>query len=193
MSPFDHMVRAANLRELIEQHAYKCNEEGFQEQDPIVDIECDPPVVPYRYAAATFDGRGTWMEFDDDLGRLSTTLAEAINGEIPWAPGAVMDLDSGEFFEAIVEVTLVAADVLAKAQKVLARLNAGEGATAALVAEGVDPDEVVSMDSSAFDLDDEQNNVLDFCANVLLRRETHVEVLSGAKPKFTTVWVLETY
>lgn len=185
--------RATRLRALIAGES-KVNDDSLKDEG--VDLESDPPVVPFRYAAPTYDGYNTWLQFADTLEVMAAELASAIESETPYAPGEVVDLDTGEVYRAVVNVHLPVARTYAKALAVLHRLQAGESVTDALAHEGFDEDsEVVSEDSSALALDDIENNVIDFCAGVLLRR--HGSHVRRQRDKRVLVnpgtWQIETY
>jgi hypothetical protein len=176
MTEINHSARAKRLSDLLDDG--KVNNDSLT--DAGVNVKSDPPVVPYRYAAPTYDGSGVWIEFANDLGEMSTQLEAAIEADYPYAPGTVVDLDTGTEY----------------ASAVLHRLQSGESVTDALAHEGFTEDEdVVSEDSTSLALDDVQNNVIDFCANVLLRRvgaqvKLRDEGWALEKPGS---WQLETY
>lgn len=182
MSEETKVARAKRLSGLLDDG--KVNNDSLT--DAGVNVKSDPPVVPYRYAAPTYDGSSVWIEFANDLAEMSLQLEQAIEAEYPYAPGSVVDLDTGTEYAPVVHVGLPEARTYRRAMAVLRRLQSGESVTDALVHEGFTEDEdVVSEDSSALALDDVQNNVIDFCANVLLRRV-------GAQVKLRDEgWVLE--
>lgn len=191
----DHAKRAERLADLIAGES-KVIDEGVA--DAGVDLESDPPVVPFRYACPTYDGSNTWIQFANELAEMTADLAsEAVQGEVPYAPGNIVDLDTGTVFHTFVTVTCAPEDTVQMAYKVLARLKAGEAVMDALIAEGYDEDsDIVSEDSSSLSLDDAENNVIDFCDGVLLRRvDAHV---TRGRYHFPVVvdpgeWTLETY
>lgn len=183
MSEETKVARAKRLSDLLDDG--KVNNDSLT--DAGVNIKSDPPVVPYRYAAPTYDGSSVWIEFANDLAEMSSLLVEAIAGDYPSSPGGnVVDLDTGAEYAPVVHVGLPEARACRRAMAVLYRLQSGESVTDALAHEGFTEDEdVVSEDSSSLALDDVQNNVIDFCANVLLRRV-------GARVKLRDEgWVLE--
>jgi hypothetical protein len=182
MTDINHTTRAKRLYGLLAGES-KVNDDSVADAGVSMG---DPPTVPYRYAAPTYDGSSTYIEFANDLAEMSSQLVEAIAGEYPSAPGNVVDLDTGTEYAPVVHVGLPEARTYRRAMAVLYRLQSGESVADALAHEGFTEDEdVVSEDSSALALDDVQNNVIDFCANVLLRRV-------GAQVKLRDEgWVLE--
>jgi hypothetical protein len=192
MTEINHSARAKRLSDLLDDG--KVNNDSLT--DAGVNVKSDPPVVPYRYAAPTYDGSGVWIEFANDLGEMSTQLEAAIEADYPYAPGTVVDLDTGTEYASVVHVGLPEAQAYRRAMAVLHRLQSGESVTDALAHEGFTEDEdVVSEDSTSLALDDVQNNVIDFCANVLLRRvgaqvKLRDEGWALEKPGS---WQLETY
>jgi hypothetical protein len=191
MTEINHSARAKRLSDLLDDG--KVNNDSVT--DAGVNIKSDPPVVPYRYAAPTYDGSSVWIEFANDLAEMSSQLEQAIEAEYPYAPGSVVDLDTGTEYAPVVHVGLPEAQTYRKALRVRERLNAGEAVLDALVAEGVNPDELTT-EHDALDFDDVQNNVIDFCANVLLRR-TDVRYGKDENEFWVLVspgtWQLETY
>jgi hypothetical protein len=112
----DHAARAARLREFYAEWS-KVNDDSLADVEPPVELEeewdapdegdePDPSRVPYRYVANTWDGSSTWLEFDNELDSMRETLESAIHGEVPWAPGDVLDLDTGERHTSYVKVSL---------------------------------------------------------------------------------------
>lgn len=103
----DHAARAENLRAVIENHCHKLNDESLN--DAVAEGPPETLSVPHRYVAPTYDGSGTWLEFADTLAEMAVDLAGEICGEVPWAPGSVFDLDTGESYATEVSVRIVGA------------------------------------------------------------------------------------
>jgi hypothetical protein len=97
----DHHARAERLRALIE-NASKFNEESLDE----IDLDGEIPKVPHRFACMTYDGSSSWLETADTLRDMQNALVDAINGEVPWAPGEAVDLDTGDVYRSDVSVRL---------------------------------------------------------------------------------------
>lgn len=102
----DHHKRATNLLELLDDCS-KVNDDALHEAEvEIEDLEGeDPdPRVPKRYAATEWDGSSTWVNFYDTFEEAAEGAADSIMGEVAWAPGALMDLDTGRRWEPNVSV-----------------------------------------------------------------------------------------
>lgn len=110
MSDIDHATRVKNLRAVMD-GAYKINDESVSTAEGIEYASDDddmPNVIPYRYACPTYDGSSSWIEFANALDEMAEALADAINGEVPFAPGpVVVDLDTGEGFPTKVSVGIL--------------------------------------------------------------------------------------
>lgn len=101
----NHAVRAERLRALCDDGA-KFNEESLDDIKLGGHYDDGPPRVPHRYAALTYDGSSTWLETADTLEDMRDTLSDAIQGEVPWAPGEVLDLDTEDVYSPVVRVSL---------------------------------------------------------------------------------------
>jgi hypothetical protein len=84
----------------------------------------------------------------------------------------------------------------AKAARVAKRLNAGEPVWAALNAEGYDADDDLVSEDASLELDDIENNVIDFCNGLLLQRhDSHVRRGRDYMPVLVNpgTWHIETH
>lgn len=96
--PIDALqLRRRHLAEHIDSCGHCFNEESLQD----IDLATD------RYAAMTYDGSSSWLEANPDRDHLVAQLAGCIQGEVPWAPGEVIDLETGETFGVTVRVEIL--------------------------------------------------------------------------------------
>jgi hypothetical protein len=51
--------------------------------------------VPYRYVVDTYDGSECWLLFAHTLEDARSACEGSITDDIPWAPGTILDLDTG--------------------------------------------------------------------------------------------------
>jgi hypothetical protein len=96
----DHHARADRLRDAIESWT-KVNEDCLDRAD--IDLDGEIPHVPHRYAASEWDGSSTWINFADTIEE-ANAISGDLGGEYPWAPGEMIDLDTGVPYEPKVTV-----------------------------------------------------------------------------------------
>lgn len=122
MANIDHHARAERLRAMIasDSNVREDSIDGYCVFEPDPDrpgdfrpqangtivLDGETPRVPPRYAATTYDGSECYFEFADTLEDMGDALLEAMNGEVPWSPGAVVDLDTGDSYTANESVSL---------------------------------------------------------------------------------------
>lgn len=95
--------RAGHLTEFIEQSCTKLRADSLEEAQ--VDLNADPPVMPYRYCANEWDGSETWVAFYDSV-EDAQAGCEQLGGEVPHLADTVLDLDTGNTYEVRFTVTL---------------------------------------------------------------------------------------
>jgi hypothetical protein len=100
----DHHARATRLRDFIDSLS-KVNDD-LAEAD--VDLDGEIPNVPCRYAVSEWDGSSTSINFADTIEDANAIAADLGGGDYPWAPGEMMDLDTGVPYEPNVTVEFVA-------------------------------------------------------------------------------------
>lgn len=100
----DHHKRADRLREFMDGCA-KFNEDVLQEFN--VKLDGEIPNVPFRFVAQEWDGSTSWAGFYDTVEEACEGAAGSTMGEVAWAPGAMLDLDTGNSYEPLVKVEFV--------------------------------------------------------------------------------------
>lgn len=71
-----------------------------------VDLDRAEAIVPFRYVASTWGDDESYLEFANTIEEMQHTLAQLGGGESAWAPGEVLDLDTGARWLTSVAVTL---------------------------------------------------------------------------------------
>lgn len=100
----DMHKRADTLRDLIEGgDLAKLNEDCLRDQD--VDLDGEIPHVPKRYAQSEWDGSSNWINFADTIEEAQAMAGDLGGGDYPWAPGVMVDLDTGVPYQPVVAVT----------------------------------------------------------------------------------------
>lgn len=97
----DMHKRAERLRALLED-ARKFRDEALDDNE--IDLDANPPVVPKRFAVIQYDGNECYLGTYDNVADANNGEAGEILGEVPWAPGEMMDLDTGIAYEPHVTV-----------------------------------------------------------------------------------------
>lgn len=100
----DHHKRADRLRDFIDSLS-KVAVEHLDQQDVTLDGEI--PNVPCRYALSAYDGSSTMLNFADTL-EDAAEIAADLGDDYPWAPGEMIDLDTGVPYEPTVKVAFTA-------------------------------------------------------------------------------------
>lgn len=101
MTDIDDAARAARLEKFANELS-KLNEDCFAEAG----IDMDVPDVPRRFACAQYDGSGAWIAFADELDDARKIQQDAPHEEVPWGPGDVLDLDTGQRYSTVLTATL---------------------------------------------------------------------------------------
>lgn len=180
-------TRAKHLREFADD-AYKLNEECFAEFDVwfTEDSDADPPRanMPWQYATRMGDGSSTWIAFSDSPDHARADAENAIGNDYPMCPDVVIDLDTGARMSCVTKVFLVDPATLQLACQASVKLNERGAPAPSVILEALGMDEDARMSvctegDSQLDMDDPDNETLDFCGGVMLKRLPRAEPEEG--------------